>query len=202
MDYKFLYSYLYYFERVLSVARSRNYSLLAVEKYISNSSYFQAIEDDVNNSSPVTTDVDLINSIFIDIKVDLTKVPHYNKCLWAAEAYLRIQAETCFTFETIFLYIPIKKMYEYFILYHEMDYSKIISLFWELYKKESVLSLLIKQYNFSLIYISTETGFSYSTLSALKTRQRKIGSLNVHDLLKLSKLLHVRAETLSEFQIK
>ena len=93
-------------------------------------------------------------------------------------------------------------MYEYFILYHEMDYSKIISLFWELYRKESVLSLLIEQYGFSLIYISTETGFSYSTLSALKTRQRKIGSLNVRDLLKLSKLLHVRAETLSEFQIK
>ena len=145
MNSVYLYDYVNCLERVLAVAYKRQYSLNALERLISYSPFFQKIERD-SLVAPIIDEHILINGFFPYVKVDLDDLPTYNQCLWAAESYLRIQKETGLTFEAIFLYCPIKKMYEQFNVFHEMDFSQIINYFKELYLSQSIFEILMKRF--------------------------------------------------------
>lgn len=201
MKSQYLYEYANIFERVLSLAYENNYSTPSLERLISYSSYFQNIEKDKNGLAPIVSETSLIKDFFPSLKVNMLKIPTYNQCLWAAESFLRIQGETGLTFECIFLYISINKMYEYFPLYHEMDFSHIIKEFKRLYSEKSVLGLLIDRYHYSLTDIAKQIGVSYDLLSSLKRRRRDIRKASVEVVVKLSQLLNVRIETLAEVVI-
>ena len=198
----FINEYINNFERILSAAYKYHYSLDTVERQISYSLYFQKIEKDGEDFSPLITSNLLLETIFSEIDIELEDLPVYNQCLWAAEVYLKIQGITNLTFEAIFIVLPIKKMYEYFDLYHEMDFSQIIDVFLDRYKKESILSRLIKEYGYSLKYISEETGISYDGICSLKSRRRDIKKLNVEKAVKLAYVFRVRVETIAEITME
>ena len=202
MNSLYLEEYINIFERVLSVGYINNYSTPSIERLISYSSYFQGIEKDKSGFAPISEDNAIIKEFFPDFKKGLLDVKVYNQCLWAAESYLRIQGETGLTFECIFQYISINKMYEYFPLYHEMDFSHIINEFKRLYEDKSVLSILIDKYHYSLMDISKRTGISYDMLSSLKQRRRDIRKASVEIVTKLSQIFNVRIETIGEIVIK
>ena len=189
------------FERVLSVGYKLDYSTKAIERLISCSDYFQRIEEDKTGFPPMINDSEIIDTLFSEITEQITDVPVYNQCLWAAESYLRIQESSKLSFEAIFLYIPIKKMYEYFDLYHEMDFSQIIGRFNKLYKDKSVLSILIDSFGYSMKDISKKYQISYETLNSFKQRKRDIRKANISTIVKLSKILHVRIETIAEIEL-
>lgn len=201
MNSQYLYEYASALERVLSIGYEYNYSTPSLERLISYSPYFQSIEKDSQGFAPITNDGALIKNFFPALKEDPLKTPSYNQCLWAAESYLRIQGETGLTFECIFLYIPINQMYEYFPLYHEMDFSHIIKEFKRLFQEKSVLSLLVEKYHYSLIDVAREIGVSYDVLASLKQRKRDIKKTSVEVVVKLSQVFHVRIETLTEIAI-
>lgn len=185
-------------EIIFSIGYGSKYSTSYIERSISYSSYFQNIEKDNKGFAPITNDVTLIKDFFPNLKVDLLNMPHYNQCLWAAESYLRIQGATGLTFECIFLYIPISKMYEYFPLYHEMDFSHIIDEFKRLYAEKSVLQLLVERYHYSLSNLSKEIDVSYDMLYSLKLRRRDIKKTSVEIVARLSQVFNVRIETIAE----
>ena len=201
MNSNYLYEYANEFERVLSTGYQYHYSTLTIEKLIARSSYFQKIETDSYNSAPIIQDSDLIKQLFSELNINLLELPVYNQCLWAAEAYLRIQGESKLSFECIFLYIPLTKMYELFPLYHEMDFSHIVKYFNELYEKESVLSILLQRYDYSLKEIAEKIDIPYDTLYSFKQRRRDIKKYNIEDVLKLSRIFDVRVETITETRI-
>lgn len=198
MNSQYLNEYASNLERILSIGYEYKYSTPSLERLISYSEYFQNIEKDNRGFAPITNDVTLIKDLFPNLKVDLLNMPHYNQCLWAAESYLRIQGETGLTFECIFLYIPINKMYEYFPLYHEMDFSHIINEFKRLYVEKSALQLLIERYHYSLSNLSKEIGVSYDMLYSLKLRRRDIKKTSVEIVARLSQVFNVRIETIAE----
>lgn len=198
MNNQYLYEYTNILEHILSVGYEYNYSTSSLERLISYSSYFQNIEKDNRGFAPIINDVTIINDFFPNLKIDLLKTKHYNQCLWAAESFLRIQGETGLTFECIFLYIPINKMYEYFPLYHEMDFSHIIKEFKRLFEEKSALGLLIEKYHYSLTDIAKQTGISYDLLSSLKQRRRDIKKTSVEVVARLSRIFNVRIETIAE----
>ena len=138
--------------------------------------------------------------MFPDLDIDLEKLKTYKQSLWVAECYLKIQEYSGLTFEAIFMYISINEMYRYFDIYHEMDFSQILDRFNELFKKQSVMSILIDKYGYSLNYIAEQTGISYETLFSLKSRRRDIKKVNAYTIIRLSAFLNVRVETLSEIQ--
>lgn len=198
MNSLYLNEYVNNLEIIFSIGYGRKYSTSYIERSISYSSYFQNIEKDNKGFAPITNDVTLIKDLFPNLKVDLLNMPHYNQCLWAAESYLRIQGETGLTFECIFLYIPINKMYEYFPLYHEMDFSHIIDEFKRLYAEKSALQLLVERYHYSLSNLSKEIDVSYDMLYSLKLRRRDIKKTSVEIVARLSQVFNVRIETIAE----
>ena len=200
MNTNYLYEYIDLLERVLSTAYKYSYSTGALEKNICESSFFQALESS-DNQNPIIDDVALIKQTFPEIEIDLNSVPVYNQCLWAAESYLRIQNETKFTFELIFLYLPIKEMYGYFDIYHEMDFSQIVDVFKSRYEEKSVFAVLLNKYKFSLKDINIVTGVPYETLASLKQRKRDIKKVNVDTVIKIARFFHVRVETISEIPL-
>lgn len=198
MNNQYLYEYVNVLERVLSTAYEYNYSTPALERLISYSPFFQDIEKDSGGFPPIINDTALVKELFPNFKKDLLTIPIYNQCLWAAESYLRIQKETGLTFECIFLYISISKMYEYFPLYHEMDFSHIVKEFKRLFSTKSILKLLSEKYHYSLVDIAKQTNISYDMLSSLSNRRRDIKKTNVEIIIKLSKIFNVRIETIAE----
>ena len=89
-------------------------------------------------------------------------------------------------------------MYEYFPLYHEMDFSHIIKEFKRLFEEKSALGLLIEKYHYSLTDIAKQTGISYDLLSSLKQRRRDIKKTSVEVVARLSRIFNVRIETIAE----
>lgn len=92
-----IYEYTNVLERIFSVAYKYGYTTSMVEKEISSSRYFQAIEKEDRGRSPIEVDKVIVQSIFNNPSIVLDDVPTYNQCLWAAESYLRIQNETGMT---------------------------------------------------------------------------------------------------------
>lgn len=201
MNSNYLYEYSILFEAVLSAGYKLNYSLSALERAISYSRFFQSIENDDKTLPPIINDHNLINEIFSDDEIDLDNIPTYNQCLWAAEAYLRIQGESHLTFEAIFLYLPIGKIYDLFSVYHEMDFSQIVQYFMSLIENKTVFALLIEKYNYSIKDVSKATGIHYATLFSLKQGHRDMKKTSIEVVNKLATLLRVRLETLAELKL-
>ena len=202
MNTNYLNEYASLFERLLSISHFLDYSTNAVERSISNCKFFRDIEKDGVGFPPIVVDVKLVREVFLDQSINLRAVPTYKQSMWAAESYLRIQNETGLTFEAIFLYLPIDKMYEYFPLYHEMDFSQIINEFKKLYETQSILKIVTEKYGYSLSDISDKTGISYETLFSFKKRRRDIKKANADIVVKLASVLRIRIETLIEFSFK
>lgn len=200
MNINYLYDYVDSFERVLSYAYKNNYSLDSLERNISYSDFFQSLEVS-RGFAPIIDDETLVKSIFPDTDFDLEGLVRFKECLWASESYLRIQEETHLTFEAIFIIYPIYRMYNNFDVFHEMDFSQIIDDFKTYQNKESVLSLLMDRFSYSINVVSLETGIPENTISSLKTRKRHMNKMNVENVSKLAKLFNVRIETIAELKL-
>lgn len=200
MNNQFLYEYSENLEKIFEIALQEKYSLLALEREIAYSSYFQKIETDVDNTPPIIEEQVLVNKIFSDIKLKSYDAPRLTECMWAAEAYLRIQGETRLTFEAIFLWLPIKKMFELFPLYHEMDFSQIIQEFMIRQMEKSIFAILLWKFGYSVREVEEKTGIPYETLYSLKRRRRDIKKVNVEVVSALAKLFRVRIDTIAEIE--
>lgn len=201
MDDLYINEYINYLERVISYAHHEKYFLGAVENMISYCSFFQKIEKTQRGFAPIIEETKIIQDIFPDDKISIEEVPVYNQCLWVAESYIRLQSETGLTFEAIFLYIPLQKMFELFPLYHEMDFSQIILLFKNLLSEKSIFEILLEKYNYTLKYISFKTKVSYDYLYSLKRRRRDIKKASVELVVQLADEFNVRIETIAELKM-
>ena len=179
-------------ERILSTGYKYEYALDFIERGISYCSYFQMIE---RHQNPFPLSSALVDSIYYDIKVDHDEVPTYRECLWAAEAYVRIQNHTRLSFEAIFLIMPLKEMYNTFPLYHELDFSKIIEHFMNKQKEKTIFSLLLKKYGYKLDYVAKKVDISINTLYSFKQGKRDMKKANVDLVQKLASFFNVRIET-------
>ncbi len=188
-------------ELVLSYAYKYDYSFEMVEKEISRSSFFQLAEKREGVILPYLNENFLISKIFGESIKEDNSITIYKECAWAAESYCHIQRETRLTFEAIFLYIPIKKMFQYFPMYHEMDFFHIVNEFSRLFIKSSTLSLLMENRKLSNHNVSKETGMSYASIFSYKKRRRDIKKMPAESACMLANLFDVRIETILEFYI-
>lgn len=197
----YLDEYVSMLEVVLSCGYKHRYSTDAIQHAISYSSYFQTIEKDAYDFAPITTDTSLIKTIYPELNINVGEIPIYVPCSWASESYLRIQEATKLTFEAIFLYLPINRMYDYFPIYHEMDFSQIVNEFKRLFSEKSILSILLDRYGYSVKKASGLTTIPYSTLVSLKKRRRDFKKTDIQMVYKLANTFRVRLETIAEIEL-
>lgn len=202
MNSTYLSEYISLFSHVLSYGYTTKYSLNALERGISYSNFFQKIEVDHLSFPIYVSEIELLKEIYKTNNIDVNNLTTFNECIWAAESYLKIQYSTGLTFEAIFIYLPIEMMYQYYDIYHEMDFSQIINKFNRIYLSQSIFNVLIKKYHYSLKDISHELNISYETLKALKNRKRDIKKLDVSITHKLALFFNVRIETIAELSTK
>lgn len=181
---------------VLSCGYTHKFNGEVIEKRIANSSYFISIENSKENSFIYKTADSIVRNIYFDIELSNDDFKLYNQSLWLSELYIRIQKETKMTFEAIFIYLPIDKGYEMFVLYHEMDFSQAVDYFISLREKRSILSILMKNKGISIGTLSDASGLSYSMISSLKRREKDITKVSASNFIQISSYLGVRPETL------
>ena len=201
MNEYYLYEYSNLLERILSYGIYTKVTEDHLEKMIARSSFFQSIEKSNEGSSPITNDISLIKGLFPNRKINMVDVPTYTMSLWASESYIRIQNHTKLSFEAIFLYMPLRDMYRYFHIYHEMDFSQIIDLFLEKQKEKSILEILCERFGYKTKDVARITQIPYDTVQSLKLRRRNFLKTNVEIAYKLASLFKVRIETIAEIQI-
>lgn len=188
-------------ETILSVGYELKYSSNVIEHAIANSSYFQLIEKEADAFSPLIEESALIESCYPKLKNDSYTGRRYVECYWVAEVILRIQLATKLTFECIFLYFPLAEIYEYFPLYHEMDFSQILKVFEERYQKQSALAILLDNYEYQIQDVAEQVFLSSEMVKSLKNRRREIQKTNVAAIVKLANFFHVRIETIAELKM-
>ena len=201
MEERFFNEYSTMLERVLSTAEKYQYALHAVERYISYSSFFQAVETSHHGPAPIGNEQHLIDAFFPEYKINANDVPIYNHCLWAAEAYMWIQMKTRLSFEAIVLILPLKVMYDRFPIYHEMDFSHIVNYFLERQKGHTIFDILLREYGFKFKDVAEKTGISKDTLYSFKQGKRDIRKANVDIVQKLASYFHVRIETFASIAL-
>lgn len=191
-----LYHYLDMFSNVLSYGHKLGYSFDVLEKRISKHRKFLAIELDNNSPDLYLDRSDVLKEIFFDSPKPVDELIRYNKCEWVADMYLHLQAETGFTFELLFLYIPLEKAYEMFPIYHEMDFSQSSNYLFQIIEKTTPLELLMKKKSVSGTELSKVINVPYATIMSIKNKSRDIKNLNALTMLKMTTFFNVRSETL------
>ena len=119
----------------------------------------------------------------------------YDEFGWVGYIYVHLFLDLEFTFELLFILLPIEKALEMYHLYHEMDYSQTLEYVKELVKY-SPLDAVMKYRNISTRKLSEMVGMSFSTINALRYGKRNIEKCEVRKLLNISIVLSVKMETL------
>lgn len=181
---------------ILSCGHDFNFRSGVIEKRISKSEYFSAVENDLDECVLYTPLRKILNSFYYDVDVTKWKYRIYNECAWLSELYLKIQRQTKLTFEAIFVYLPIEEGFKLFTVYHEMDFEHSIDLFRERYAKHSILWSVMKRKQISISELSIYCGLSYSMVYALRQRKKNICKVAAENLYRISKYLGLKIETL------
>ena len=109
--------------------------------------------------------------------------------------YLKIFLKYKLNFETIFAYLPLKKMHQLYGVYHEMDVTQFYRYF-ESLREKNTFSIFLKEKELTLKALSDKTGISVATLKSLKEGKRNFKNLKSSYLEKISHYLGVEMQTL------
>ena len=114
---------------------------------------------------------------------------------WISSCYIDLFLKLGTTFEMLFIIFPIKEMLGLYQVYHEMSFSHLMDLF-----KEKVpytyLDNVMKYKNVSSVELANETEISFATINAIRYGKRDINKLESYKLLKISRVLGVKIESL------
>lgn len=179
---------------VLSVGYHFKFSTKSIEKRIVDSKYFSNFLKDEKTSDMYKSDIEIVKEIYPDITQKIEYVS-YNEIEWASMVYSYILDKTNLNFETLFIYLPIQKIYEMFPIYHEMDINKCLTYFNEL-RNISVISIRMKALKITNAELSAATGLSTSSINFLRNRKTDIKKVAFQSAMNLAKALRLSTETL------
>ena len=185
----------YYKEEIISTLAAiinyginKQYSFKVIEENIVYSSFICDLEDNKYDLSKTIEDI-----IKETYKVD--SIDGYDisfKSLFLAESYINLFFSLNKSFEYIFLYIPLKDLYDKYHIYHEMDFSNLKNDIDILINKTSLLSKLSKYKNIKLKDISKLTGINENTIDLYSRGDEHLYKASFINIYKLSKLFNVK----------
>ncbi len=173
---------------IINYGINKQYSFKVIEENIVHSSFICDLEDNKYDLSKTIEDI-----IKETYKVD--SIEDYDisfKSLFLAESYINLFFSLNKSFEYIFLYIPLKDLYDKYHIYHEMDFSNLKNDIDILINKTSLLSKLSKYRNIKLKDISKLTGINENTIDLYTRGDEHLYKTSFMNIFKLAKLFNVK----------
>lgn len=182
---------------IISMAEIDGYTFDFIEKVLLKSSMIKEFEQSNITIIAFTSSMKLYRDLFPNSEATTREIKLFSSHYWIGEMYVSLFLEYKVNFETLFLYLPIKKMHELYVPYHEMSVHHLFQYFEEL-RKTNVFTLLLKDREMSLKTLSSKTGISVATLKSLKEGKRDFKNLNGAYLEKIAHYLGCEMQTLLE----
>lgn len=180
---------------ILSMAETDGYTFDFIEKTLVKSSLIKEFEQSNITLIAFTSSMKLYRGLFPNSKATTQDVRLFSSHYWIGEIYISLFLKYKVNFETLFLYLPIEKMHELYVPYHEMDARQLFKYFEEL-RQTNAFTLLLKEREMSLKTLSSKTEISAATLKALKEGKRDFKNLNSEYLEKIAHYLGCEMQTL------
>ena len=176
-------------------ATEEKFSYSFIEKSISYSKTFVQFEMSNVTDIAFSSMEKIYFDIFPSYKTNEYEYNPYSIYGWLGYAYINLFLHFKITFETLFIIFPIKEALEKYVVYHEMDITHLFR-FIEEKARYSYLDLIMKDREISSATLSKHTGIPFATLQALRYGKRDILKLESFKVLKLSKELNVKMESI------
>ena len=88
----------------------------------------------------------------------------YNDAYWCGYQYFELHKSLHKPFSFIFLKLPLAKMIELYLIYHEMDFSSLVEYFKQIEEETTILKTLCEEKKVTLTEVSKKTGININTL--------------------------------------
>ena len=115
----------------------------------------------------------------------------YDDAYWCGLSYYYLVKKSEKPLSYILLKLPFDQMMDLYDIYHEMDVSSLYERFLQIEKEESILPLLCKQYQTSLVEVSKKTNISINTLKKYAKEDRYIHNASFQYIYKLSNFFSI-----------
>ena len=194
-SYDYLNKYSDTLAEIINLAEIDGYSFDFIQDTLIRSSMIKEFEQSNITQIAFTSSIQLYRKLFPNSVASVKDIHLFSYYYWIGEMYINIFLRYKINFETIFAYLPIRRMHEEFVLYHEMDNTHFCKYFEEL-RKTNTFSLFLKEKQISLKSLSEKTNISLATLKALKEGKRAFSNLKSSYLEKLSHYLGIEMSSL------
>ena len=153
------------FSRLFVLAVRNKMNFQAFTNMLIKSDYILLIEkNEYNELFEKPIDLLFFEITGFNVKVD-NSYGVYNDAYWSGQNYFDLHMRTKKSFAYIFLKLPFSQMMNIYTIFHEMDFSSLVSYFSEKCEEKTILRLLCESYNKSLNDISKATTIPLSTLN-------------------------------------
>jgi len=175
------------FARLFVLAIQNKINFYSFTHHLERSEFVLKIEeneyDDYFNKDILTIFFDITNN---HIQSD-TSYGIYNDAYWCGYQYFELHKSLHKPFSFIFLKLPLAKMIELYLIYHEMDFSSLLDYFDMVNKRKTILRLLCEQKGCSLTELSVKTGVNKATLSKYNASDDSIYKGSLENIYKIAK---------------
>lgn len=180
---------------IINLAEIDGYSFDFVEKTLIKSTMIKEFEASNITQIAFTSSMQLYRRLFPNSNATTKEIHLFSSHYWIGEMYIKIFLKYRVNFQTIFAYLPIKKMHQLYGVYHEMDVTQFYRYF-ELLREKNMFEIFLKEKVATLKSLSEKTEISLSTLKALKEGKRDFKNLKSSYLEKISHYLGIEMQTL------
>lgn len=175
------------FARLFVLAIQNKINFYSFTHHLERSEFVSKIEeneyDDYFNKDILTIFFDITKN---HIQSD-TSYGIYNDAYWCGYQYFELHKSLHKPFSFIFLKLPLAKMIELYLIYHEMDFSSLLDYFDMVNKRKTILRLLCEQKGCSLTELSAKTGVNKATLSKYNASDDSIYKGSLENIYKIAK---------------
>lgn len=181
----------YIFARLFVIAVDNFTNFTAFTRGLEKSEFIQKIEADEYDEYFNKSILEIYENITSNILSEDDSFGVYNDAYWCAVSYFDLHLKTGKSFSYIFLKLPLEKMMDIYIIYHEMDFSSLYEYFQKLEKEKTILRALCQDYHSSLKKISKATGININTLMKYNASDEALYKASFQNIIKIAKFFEV-----------
>ena len=110
----------------------------------------------------------------------------YNEAYWCGVSYFNLYQKFNKPFAYLFLKLPLSKMMELYVIFHEMDVSSLYDYFQKIDQQKTILRALCENKKCSLTKLSDATGISATTLSKYNASDEALYKGSFQNIIKIA----------------